>query len=80
MTPYIPTLPGDVIAHPSAPKHAASIIPEPLTSATTRRPWTPSWKLPQYTLDPQWSQTEADELRRGRALEEFVRAQASPRF
>lgn len=32
--------------------------------------------LRRYTLDPDWSQAEADERRRRRALEEFVRVQA----
>jgi hypothetical protein len=32
--------------------------------------------LRRYTLDPDWSQEEADERRRRRALEEFVRVQA----
>jgi hypothetical protein len=33
-------------------------------------------ELRRYTLDPEWSQAEADARRRRRALEEFIRAQS----
>jgi hypothetical protein len=39
------------------------------------RPKLPS-ELRRYTLDPEWSQAEADGRRRRRALEEFIRAQS----